>query len=61
MKTMQGNPYFAAIGGALHYLGKSGHWIYVLGVVLLVAVACALIPRGENKRSWADKKFSMWD
>jgi hypothetical protein len=58
---MQGNPYFAAMGGALHYLVESGHWIYVLGLVLLVGFACALIPRGEEKRSFIDKKFSMWD
>ena len=60
---MADNPYFAAMGGAMHYLVESGAWMYVLGFVILVGIACAVIPRGEgdNKRSWADKKFSMWD
>ena len=58
---MSDNPYFAAIGGAVHYLVESGQWVYVLGFALLVAFACVLAPRGEGKRSFIDKKFSMWD
>jgi hypothetical protein len=58
---MQDNPYFAAIGGTLRYLVESGQWVYVLGVLLLIAFACALAPRREGKRSFVDRKFSMWD
>ena len=54
MRTMQGNPYFAAIGGALHYLAESGYWPYFMGFVLMVVLGCWLVRH-------PGKEFKFWD
>jgi hypothetical protein len=54
MSTMQGNPYTAAIYGALRYLAESGLWPYFIGFVLMVALGCWLVRH-------PGKEYQFWD